>query len=341
MSENMIDKTPEAHEAHETTNTSNAPETSDTHNNPDTPNTPDTLEIIIDQEFKNLLPVLPAETFALLEESLLEHGCMHPLTLWNDILIDGHNRYEIATRHSIPFAVVSKEFASRDDVIIWIIKTQVERRNLTPKQLSYYRGMHYKAEKRLVTNAKGNNQHNVVVDQNDPQPPGHITAELLGRQYKVSAPTIKRDEKFADALNAINETSPEAKRSILSGETEVTKKYLRELIAGAEDTIADTAKQIEDGTFERPKPANPGNQASPGSANPVNPDPANPGLPDGYPETPTSDAGGFSTIASIVKASEDFTLILRKLSDDGDKEKVKSTLRSHIDNLERLLGQMQ
>jgi len=280
-----------------------------------------TREIIIDEEFKNLLPVLPAETFALLEESLLEHGCMHPLTLWNDILIDGHNRYEIATKHSIPFAVVSIEFASRDDVIIWIIKTQVERRNMSPKQLSYYRGMHYKAEKRLVTNAKGNNQHNVVGDQNDPQPPGQKTAELLGRQYNVSAPTIKRDEKFADALNAISETSPEAKRSILSGETEVTKKYLRELIAGAEEIIADTAKQIEEGTFERPRPANPG-------------------LLDSYPETVRSDAGGFPSIASIVKASEDFTFNMRRLSDDGDKEMVRSTLRSHIDNLERLLGQM-
>ena len=99
-------------------------------------------EIIIDEEFRNLLPVLPVKTFAMLEESLLEHGCIHPLTLWNNILIDGHNRYEIITKHSLPFTVISIEFGSRDDVIIWIITTQVARRNLNAKQLSYYRGLH-------------------------------------------------------------------------------------------------------------------------------------------------------------------------------------------------------
>ena len=80
-------------------------------------------EIIIDEEFRSILPALDKETFALLEENLLVHGCMHPLILWENILIDGHNRYEIATRHGIPFATVTKEFASRDEVLIWIIST--------------------------------------------------------------------------------------------------------------------------------------------------------------------------------------------------------------------------
>ena len=102
--------------------------------------------IIIDEELKNLLPTIPENTFNLLEESLLEHGCLHPLILWGNILIDGHNRYEIAKKHELPFTAVTKEFNSRDEVIIWIITTQVSRRNLNAKQLSYYRGLHYKME---------------------------------------------------------------------------------------------------------------------------------------------------------------------------------------------------
>ena len=45
-------------------------------------------EIIIDEEFRFLLPVLDEETFRLLEENILEHGCRVPLVLWNNILID-------------------------------------------------------------------------------------------------------------------------------------------------------------------------------------------------------------------------------------------------------------
>jgi len=51
--------------------------------------------IIIDEEFKALLPALDKDTYAMLEENLLKNGCRDSIVLWGDILIDGHNRYEI------------------------------------------------------------------------------------------------------------------------------------------------------------------------------------------------------------------------------------------------------
>jgi hypothetical protein len=34
------------------------------------------------------------------------------------------DRYEISQSHGIPFNTISKEFNSRDDVLIWIVSTQ-------------------------------------------------------------------------------------------------------------------------------------------------------------------------------------------------------------------------
>ena len=99
--------------------------------------------IIIDEEFKALLPALDTDTYARLEANLLENGCRDSLVVWNGVLIDGHNRYEICTKHGIPFKTVNKEFSSREAALIWIISTQLSRRNLTPAQLSHYRGLHY------------------------------------------------------------------------------------------------------------------------------------------------------------------------------------------------------
>ena len=121
--------------------------------------------ILIDQEFKSFLPILNKETYESLEANLLQSGCRDALVLWGDILIDGHNRYEICTKHDIPFKTVQKEFGSRDEVLIWIITTQMSRRNLTLEQLRYYRGKHYEAEKKIQggnnlraeENQKGNN----------------------------------------------------------------------------------------------------------------------------------------------------------------------------------------
>lgn len=84
----------------------------------------------VDSEFKNLIPPLSPEERQGLESSLLKEGCRDALVLWGDILIDGHNRYEICTKHNIPYKTVQREFKSRDEVIEWIILNQFGRRNL-------------------------------------------------------------------------------------------------------------------------------------------------------------------------------------------------------------------
>ena len=109
------------------------------------------VDIVIDEEFKLLHPALDEETYALLEENLLQHGCRDALVLWNYTLIDGHNRYEICQKHGIPFYTVSKDFAAREDAIFWIISIQVSRRNLTQMQLSHYRDMQYRSDTRLFS----------------------------------------------------------------------------------------------------------------------------------------------------------------------------------------------
>lgn len=88
----------------------------------------------IDPEFKNLIPPLTAEEYAGLEESILQEGCRDALIVWGDTLIDGHNRFEICTRHNIPFEITEMFFPSRDDVKLWMMRNQLARRNLNDFQ---------------------------------------------------------------------------------------------------------------------------------------------------------------------------------------------------------------
>jgi hypothetical protein len=216
-------------------------------------------EITIDEQFKDLLPALDEQTYAMLEESLLENGCLHPLVTWNGILIDGHNRYEICQKHEIPFATIEKEFASREETIIWIIQTQVARRNLTPIQLSYFRGLHYRADKRIIKNEAGTNQYEQMYEvkyQSGIKPKSQSTAGRLADEYKVSPMTINRDAQLANAIDAIGENSAEAKQEILSGTAGISRTRLQELAAsGTKEEIENIAQSIEQGTYERPKRA--------------------------------------------------------------------------------------
>lgn len=85
----------------------------------------------IDEEFSSLIPPLSDEEYRGLEESILNEGCRDALIVWDDILIDGHNRYRICEAHGLPYQTVQKEFASRDEVKLWMIQNQLSRRNLT------------------------------------------------------------------------------------------------------------------------------------------------------------------------------------------------------------------
>ena len=265
------------------------------------------MEIIIDEEFKCLLPELDKETLAALEENMLLNGCRDAIVLWNGILIDGHNRYQICLKHDIPFNTLDKEFGSREEALIWIISNQVSRRNLSPLQLSHYRGLHYRADKR-IQGANNQNIQNSEKGQNDPFSDNHSTAKRLSEKYRVSPSTIKRDAKLADAIDAIGEKSPEAKRKILSGELMFTKKDLEMLAFGSLEEIQELAVRIEDGTYEKAKPKT-------------------------QVDVPPLEA-------EIIKIAESFYSGLRKLSSGSDNVSIKAVLRTHIDQLEELYKQM-
>lgn len=87
--------------------------------------------LIINDELKSLLPPLTREEYAGLEESLLKDGCIAPLVAWNDMLVDGHHRYEICRKHGISFNVRQLEFENLDDAKLWAGRHQEHRRNLT------------------------------------------------------------------------------------------------------------------------------------------------------------------------------------------------------------------
>ncbi len=92
------------------------------------------MSIQIDKEFESLIPRLTDEEFSQLEKNIIEDGCRDALVLWEDILVDGHNRYRICQKHGIPFNTVQKDFANRDKAREWIILNQFGRRNLTAFQ---------------------------------------------------------------------------------------------------------------------------------------------------------------------------------------------------------------
>jgi len=86
---------------------------------------------ITDPQFKGLIPPLTPEEREQLEQNILEHRrCHDPIVLWEGIILDGHNRYEICFKHGVEFQIVELELESREAAKVWILENQLSRRNL-------------------------------------------------------------------------------------------------------------------------------------------------------------------------------------------------------------------
>jgi hypothetical protein len=180
-------------------------------------------ELCIDPEFLALIPPLSATERQGLEASILAEGCRDPLIVWEEknILVDGHNRYEICTAHGIGFQVVTHSFPDRASVMDWMIDNQLSRRNLPPMLLRYLRGKRYLLEKQQ------GKRHDLTSAQIEQK---LTTDRKLAKQYQVSASTIRRDASFArdvDTLSAV--LSPPSRQAILSRDFKLTQRDTQEL----------------------------------------------------------------------------------------------------------------
>ena len=94
------------------------------------------INLKIDPEFQSQIPPLTDDEFKQLEENILKEGkLLSPLIVWNNTLVDGHNRYAILQKHpEIYFSTTPLQFENREETIAWICRNQLGRRNLSPEQ---------------------------------------------------------------------------------------------------------------------------------------------------------------------------------------------------------------
>ena len=191
--------------------------------------------LTIDPEFKRLLPALRPEEFSLLEESILSEGCRDPIVVWENIIVDGHNRYEICQKNHLEFKTEQMSFSCREEAIRWICLNQMGRRNISTELLRYQIGKRYNMEKILTAhNPRGKNQYSEVASGKMMRPQGVTrmgTAAVIGQEYNVSHFAVHTYKDIAKAVDMIAEKDARLSDMYLSGQVRIKKDDL--------DTIAD------------------------------------------------------------------------------------------------------
>ncbi|MBR1645210.1 MAG: hypothetical protein IJ774_05780 [Selenomonadaceae bacterium] len=186
-------------------------------------------DLIIDNEFRDLIPPLSDDEKKQLKENILRDGIQDPLKVWQGTLIDGHNRYEIAQAHGLTFETAEMEFASRDDVIIWIIKNQFGRRNLSAYDRSILAlklkpVIAAKAKENSLANLKQNTDRQIFAHRDEESKQTETADERktnaqIAEQAGVSRETIRKVEKIEA------QATPEVKAALKSGEMSINQAF--------------------------------------------------------------------------------------------------------------------
>ena len=191
------------------------------------------INLKIDPEFQSQIPPLTNDEFKQLEENILKEGkLISPLIVWNNTLVDGHNRYAILQKHpEIYFSTMPLRFENREEAVAWICKNQLGRRNLTPEQKKFLIGKQYSVEHRKP-GGNGNNQHTAAAKKTVPEelcqfdtiPPTASEASVrkqIAERNNVSESYVARSEKFMRGVEIMEQMMPGTKEKILSGQFKV------------------------------------------------------------------------------------------------------------------------
>ena len=207
------------------------------------------INLKIDPEFQKQIPPLTDDEYKQLEENILKEGkLLSPLIVWNNTLVDGHNRYAILQKHpEICFSTMPLRFENREEAIAWICRNQLGRRNLSPEQKRYLLGKQYEAEKKAAKIFRGN-QYTLAKKSggahDDNHHSGKKTCDRIAEENGVSRASVLRASHYTRGIDIADNLSPGIKQKVFSGEVKFTNEEMSKLVLSSPDKRKDVFAEI-------------------------------------------------------------------------------------------------
>lgn len=248
------------------------------------------MDIVVNEELKAYIDPLTPDELDALERSIVAEGCRDALVLWNDLLIDGHNRYAICQKHGLPFNTVqATQFKNMDDVHLWMIDQHLGRRSVS----DFQRGVLALRKREIIATRRSAAAAAVMAAKADaPQAEGEVpwegetdpvvaaalasvakvpdealdTREALARVARLSSSQVKLIETIQQ------KAAPEVVAAVRSGDISLSTAAVvaslpvdeqQAVAAAGADELKQAAKRVRDAK-KKPKAAKPEAEAADG-----------------------------------------------------------------------------
>ena len=227
------------------------------------------MEIVVKEELKAYIDPLTADEHEALERSILAEGCRDALVLWNDVLVDGHNRYGICQKHGLPFQTVQNtRFQSMDDVHLWMIEQHLGRRSVSDFQRGVLalRKRDILAERHRIEQAQLQRESDGEIA--DATPEGDEDSPPWAPAPKVSRAEMAREARLSSNQVTMIErihkqVAPELVEAVKSGVISISaaaavadlpEEEQRAAAVAGKDELKQAAKRVRDARRKPRKP---------------------------------------------------------------------------------------
>ncbi len=239
------------------------------------------MDIVVNEELKAYIDPLTPDEHEALERSILAEGCRDALVLWGNVLIDGHNRYGICSKHGIPFNTVQNtRFQSMEDVHLWMIEQHLGRRSVSDfqrgvlalRKRAIIEARHRAEQEQLRRESEGEAPAETEDNDSPPwEPAPKLSKADLARQAKLSASRVTMIEKIH------TQAAPEVVEAVRSGAISISaaavvaslpEEEQRAAALAGKDELRQAARRAREAR-RKPRPAaqaEAGTEASDGTA---------------------------------------------------------------------------
>jgi len=216
------------------------------------------MNITVLDELRVYIDPLTPDEYAALERSILAEGCRDALVLWGEILVDGHNRYSICSKHGLPFQTVQNtRFQSMEDVHLWMIDQHLGRRSVS----DFQRGVLALRKKEIlekrpkplptpVADAAAAAVDALAPSAAPPEPePRLASREAIAKVARISSATVAQIEKIQKAA------APELVEAVKTGTVSISaaatlaalpQEEQQAAVAGGKKELREAAKRVRE-----------------------------------------------------------------------------------------------
>lgn len=212
-------------------------------------------KLIKRKEIQLLIQPVPEDDYSSLEENIFDNGCHDPITIWDNIIIDGHKRYDICCQWNIPFSTRSIPFKQLCDVVSYICMQQLHRQDLTNEYRKYLLGRLYQAESEIGARdfilSTPTSQERIANPLPNQPCNKYATAKRIGQEYHISHGTVLKYSTYAKCLDSIRSKEEVLFSRILMGKLKVSHENIIEVSRLPKEDLRCLKTVLEENKIER------------------------------------------------------------------------------------------